>query len=71
MAAKLADLKALAEKFRAVADNPTMIQTIAAECHNDVPHCQDSCDLANRFTACCDDPDAVRELADEIKARTK
>lgn len=66
----LTDLKALAEKFRAVADDKTAVTKLA----DDTPQAHrgdhDVSSLCDRFRAAADGA-AVRAICDEVKARTK
>ena len=65
----LQDTKALAEKFRAYAADPTPLIKLAEDTIAANPEDVDLVDLCNRFKTAT--PDEVRKIADEVQSKTE
>ncbi len=65
----LKGMKALAESFRAIADDKKAVEKLASDTRRANPKDTEVCDLADRFET-APDATAVRAICDEVKART-
>lgn len=61
-------LKALAEKFRGIADDPAAVKALAESSCKAQPADQQCADLCNRLRNAADG-DEVRAICDEVKAK--